>query len=256
MIVLMLAVVGVMVLAHGGKIPAFMILSVFIYYIAIKRLTFLRVARFAVLCSLLLFIIVQVAQIIRLPHASVLNSERNFIQNITVVLASKLAWRQLETGYCFDNVVRAHRNENFENSKQAFWLDILVPRVLWSDKPNFSLGSQYARDYCKLHDRHPHHSSSITLLGQPVINGGLLGLILHGTILAAALGALTAVSFVAPGLPRIVVFALLPWWIDFDQDFALYFGNIVKFGLFMAPFIIFTSQHIGRRLGKTFLWPG
>ena len=177
------------------------------------------------------------------------------MQTITAVLASKLVWRQVETGYCFDNVLRAHRNEKFKYSQQAFWLDILVPRILWSDKPNFSLGRKYARDYCNL-EGISNHSSSITLLGQPVINGGILGLILHGTILAAALGAATAISYVAPGLPRIVVFALLPWWIDFDQDFALYLGNIVKFGLLMAPFIIFTSQHMGRRLGKTFLCPG
>jgi len=36
------------------------------------------------------------------------------------------------------------------------------------------------------------------------------------------------------GLSTAFVVALLPWVIDFDQDFAMYVANAVKFSLVMA----------------------
>ncbi len=268
---LIVAVTGVMVLASSGKIPAFMVLSAFIYYIVIQRLPFLQILKVIVLCSVTLLLLIQAAQIVRLPHASIANpdkqlesrsgtyslqsySPRNVLQNSGEVLAAKLVWRQMETGYCFDKAVEKHGDQKLDIFRQTFWLEILVPRIIWRDKPNFSLGGKYKSDYCGIKGESAH-SSSITLLGQPVTHGGMAGLIMHGTLLLLFLGVVSGFSCYTPGLCRIAVFALLPWWIDFDQDFALYIGNLAKFGLFMAPFIIFSSDRVIRRSGKTFTFP-
>ena len=256
MVMLLIVVVtGVMVLAGSGKIPAFVILSAFIYYIVIQRLPFLRILKFFFLCSLTLLLLIQAAQVVRLPHASIVNPDNKVLQSSGEVLAAKLVWRQMETGYCFDKAIEKHGDQKLEIFRQTFWLEVLVPRIIWRDKPNFSLGGKYKSDYCGIKGESAH-SSSITLLGQPVTHGGMDGLTMHGTLLLLLLGVVAGFSCNTPGLCRIAVFALLPWWIDFDQDFALFIGNIVKFGLFMVPFIIFTLPSIDRRLGKTFLFPG
>jgi len=39
----------------------------------------------------------------------------------------------------------------------------------------------------------------------------------------------------------LTVVALLPWWIDFDQDFVLYVANLVKFFLIMLPMIFIVA---------------
>ena len=67
--------------------------------------------------------------------------------------------------------------------------------------------------------------------------------VLHGTTSSLSI----AVAVWWPGLPRVTVFALLPWWIDFDQDFALYMGNMVKFGTFMLPFLLLAMDRTRRR---------
>ena len=137
----------------------------------------------------------------------------------------------------------------------GFWLKILIPRAFWAEKPNFSLGAEYAIKYCGLRPQ-SLHSASITLLGQPVVHGGIEGLLIHGLIIFFGLGGITILALKKPGLVRVVVFALLPWWIDFDQDFALYIGNIIKFILIMSPFILFLSCKFWHRIGETSGSPG
>ena len=100
------------------------------------------------------------------------------------LLRGKGVLRQTETGHCLSNVLKAHSKEPLEISKQTFWIEGLIPRILWENKPSLSLGGSYAVKYCsKLPEYLGHHSASITLLGQPVIQGGVIGLILHGGIL-------------------------------------------------------------------------
>ena len=76
---------------------------------------------------------------------------------------------------------------------------------------------------------------TITLLGQPVIQGGGIGLLLHGGILIIALGGVAWLGRKPESLSAVTAVALLPWLIDFDQDFALYVANAVKFFLVMLP---------------------
>ena len=249
-LLLVAANVAIMILAHGGKIPALIVLAVTMYYLAISRISFARLGKAVLMFAIFVFICLQVVQVIRSPNASVIGENNTFLQNLSTVFIAKLIWRQLETGYCLDNVVERHRFEGFQLSRQTFWLEILIPRAVWPRKLNYSLGNEYAIEYCGIPDA-PDHSASITLLGQPLIYGGVPALVLHGGILLLVLGTAGAVSMSRPGLPRIVIFALLPWWIDFDQDFALYAGNIVKFGICMLPFVLFASDRFGRLFGKS-----
>lgn len=253
-VMLFIVTTGVMVLVGHGKIPAFIAVSAFVYYIATTCMSFRRIITLIVGSALVLLIVIQVVQIRRLPHASIINSERQFLRNFSEVIVGKLSARQTETGYCFNRVLGMHVDDNFEIAKQAFWLKILIPRAFWAEKPDFSLGAEYAIKYCGLGSQ-SRHSASITLLGQPVVHGGIEGLLIHGLIIFLGLGGITILAFKKPGLVRVVVFALLPWWIDFDQDFALYVGNIIKFLLIMSPFILF-SWKFWRGIEETSSSPG
>ena len=67
-----------------------------------------------------------------------------------------------------------------------------------------------------------------------MIQGGLIGLILHGGILLLVLSAIEKMNTNRTGLSTAFVVSLLPWLFDFDQDFAMYVANAVKFALVMA----------------------
>ena len=154
-------------------------------------------------------------------------------------IESKAVFRQTETGFCLDNVLKEHAAQPFAASKQLFWIKGLVPRVLWQDKPTLSLGKEYAVDYCSKQPRYVgNHSSSITLLGQPIIHGGIIGLVFHAGLLLLGLVAIERLNANPAALPAAVVAALLPWLMDFDQDFAMYIANAVKFALVMAVVFI------------------
>ena len=175
----------------------------------------------------------------------------NVVPDIFKVPISKLIWRQTDTMYCFKNLVEAHWDEPFSISKQFFWIKAIVPRILWSEKPSLSLGSSYKTKYCEMdvqsttginnkkQNYGERHSSSITLLGQPIIQGGAIGLLLHMGILIVFLAGATLLTRSPRNLSTVCVTALLPWLIDFDQDFAMYVANAAKFFLTMLPLIFY-----------------
>ena len=170
----------------------------------------------------------------------------NSAPNLFKVLILKLIWRQTDTIYCLKNVLEVHGNEPFTLSKQFFWIKAVVPRILWPEKPSLSLGSSYSSKYCGMYKESPAqggyskgHSSSITLLGQPIIQGGLASLILHAGILAIALAVITLITRNPRSLSTASVTAILPWLIDFDQDFAMYVANAMKFFLAILPLIFY-----------------
>ena len=159
--------------------------------------------------------------------------------------------RQAEIKYCLQTVIQKHQDQTFYPTKQLFWLKGLVPRVIWPEKPSLSMGADYARIYCGECDKAPpycgeiiknQHSASITLLGQPIIQGGTIGLLLHGGILIMCLGGLGWISRRDDQLATVTIVALLPWLIDFDQDFTMYVANAVKFFLAMTPLIFLAHR--------------
>ena len=250
-IALGLVTVLVMIAATHGKIPVLIVMSAIIFWTASSRISFAGIAKTALVFAVFLVVVMQLIQIVRAPHASMVDDSISMLRSAGYVAASKLIWRQTETGHCFNEVIKRHRDDKFVATKQTFWLEILVPRVVWPSKPNFSLGNVYARTYCGMPEKNTLHSASITLLGQTFIHGGNGAALLHGAIVLATLGLASMICFNGTVFHRVIVFALLPWWIDFDQHFALYVGNLVKFGIIMLPFMLLASgrfdQYLPRR---------
>jgi len=171
-------------------------------------------------------------------------------------LAGKLYWkviyRQLETGSCLNSVMDQHWQDGLVLREQFFWLEALVPRVLWPEKPNLSLGHSYSYQYCGMPKINNGHSSSITLLGEPLIKGGALGLYVHGGILILGLTIFSAVARRNGDSGAIICLSMLPWWINFEQHFGLYVANLIKFGLIICVayiFMLFIEKYYSKRLG-------
>jgi hypothetical protein len=174
-------------------------------------------------------------------------------ESFSNLLMVKGVLRQTETGYCLGNVLQTHSKDTFNISKQIFWIKGLIPRILWKNKPSLSLGGNYAVKYCSKQPKYlGYHSGSITLLGQPLIQGGMIGLILHGGILLLVLAAIERMNANRTGASTTLVVALLPWLIDFDQDFSMYVANALKFALVMLilfiPIVLIERRDINRHL--------
>ena len=159
-----------------------------------------------------------------------------FAKMIRRLLALKLVWRQAEVLSCFNGVVSKHWDGNFILSNQLFWLKALVPSVIWSKKPRVSRGKDHY-SYCGWEKSMGPHSFSITLLGQPLIYGGWIGLYLHLGVLIVGLGGITWLGRNRLSLSTLSITALLPWLIAFDQDLTMYIANAAKFFIVMLPLI-------------------
>ncbi|MGJ3258571.1 MAG: hypothetical protein ACFE0S_03120 [Rhodospirillales bacterium] len=201
--------------------------------------------------ALVVFIVIafNVTQAVKYKVSSFFHQNTIDIAKGIESLGYKIIWRQIDSGNCFRNVLVKHGDDDFVLSRQTFWIAALVPRIIWPEKPNLSLGSQYSITYCDSTYKHSH-SASISLLGQPAIHGGPIGILFHGAFLLAGLAVITAIARAYPGIGTVIVMALLPWWIDFDQDFALYIANLVKFFLLMC-LIAVPALVLGRTTGRT-----
>lgn len=221
---------------HEGKLVILISGMLIFYAIRLWNPSPARIIPVAAGALVLGLILLQTTQAIRVPSASIFvtnpNDGLDTKARMLSVLAWKLVWRQTDTGACFRNVVRAHSDQPLTPSRQLFWLKGLVPRVIWSEKPSLSLGRIYASRYCGVPENQVGvHSASITLLGQPMIQGGMIGLFLHVGLLLLVLAAIERLNADPRTLPAMMTAAMLPWLIDFDQDFALYVANAVKFGI-------------------------
>jgi hypothetical protein len=165
------------------------------------------------------------------------------LQMVTTALWGKLVQRQSETVYCLAFAEKSYR-EHGASDHPGYFLAGLVPRFLWPDKPNLSQGGRYAHDFCGWpadEVAFARHSASITLLGEPLIRGGLLGLVIAQFTIIAILGiGSTALLSDRPGV-AVAVLAIVPWLMDFDQHFALWLANIAKF----LPVALLVSVALG-----------
>lgn len=161
-----------------------------------------------------------------------------FVRHIVV---QKLLVRQTVTAGCFQNVLDRNLPAGRGESPLYFATGV-VPRVLWPEKPNLSVGVEYGIAYCNVKPEYMapggKHSASITLLGEPVERAGWFGLAVAQTALLAALLCATALAVRAGPVGPIGLAALLPWLIDFDQSFALYVANTTKMFLWMIPMLV------------------
>lgn len=246
---IVLLTIGGLFVVHEGKIPVFILVAALLYGLRLKNIPIKNMVASGVVFALVIIALLQIMQAIRIPHASMLKQETPSSEMFKTVLHAKIVWRQTETRFCLHNVIDEHRGQPFFVAQQFFWLKGLVPRALWPNKPNLSLGNVYAKKYCG-QPKETITSGSITLLGQPIINGGLIGLLLHGGILITCLGGAAWLTQNPHKLSAIVIVALLPWLIDFDQHFTMFFANAAKFFLVMLPLIIYAARqeirtHIG-----------
>lgn len=226
-----------------GKIPFLMLVAALGYYLSFGLPSAKRLLIFVSLVVAVFVVFIPISDSIRFskfmePDRVVVN------RSFGSYMLRKIYVRQADTGSCLKAVIAQHGAEPFDLGRQFFWAEAMIPRALWPEKPNLSLGTYYSAKYC-LTDPSEGNSASITLLGQPVIIGGMSGLALNGGLLLVLLGALTLTTRRSGGLGRIAITALLPWWIDFDQDFAMYVANLAKFALAMAPILI--AVHITSR---------
>ena len=244
-----LLVAGVVILSiasllfvQEGKKPIFIIVAGLLFWLRLKNVSTKNLVIFGVASIFSTIVLVQVVQMIRAPFISISTSDgRTPALMFKEVLVAKAVLRQTETRYCFHNVIDKHWEQSFVWSDQLFWLKGLVPRILWPEKPDLSSGEEYAKTYCGIKYGEAH-SASISLLGEPVIHGGRAGLIVHGGFLILCLGGLVWFSRNPRTLSAITAAALLPWLIDFDQNFTLYVANVVKFFLVMLPFMYLTGM--------------
>ena len=245
---LIVASLGGLIYVREGKIVMFILAAVSFYAIRVFDLSFPRIILATLAVSLIAlafgYSIQQTRWLVSVgPNPSAERYYTNF--------QSKAVYRQTETGFCLDNVLKEHTAEPFAASEQLFWIRGLVPRILWQDKPSLSMGKEYAVKYCLRVERTlGDHSSSITLLGQPLIHGGVIGLILHSGLLILGLAVVERFNANPAALPTAMVAALLPWLMDLDQDFAMYIANAVKFALVMA--VVFVPIAIIERRAADF----
>ena len=134
-------------------------------------------------------------------------------------------------------VVESHFDKPARN--HAFYFAFaVVPRVLWPEKPSLSRGSEFAQIYCGFEsDPGVPNDQSVTLIGEPIIEAGTVGLVTAQAFLAILLVVVTAVLLRNRPTGHIAMAALLPWLADFDQNFSMYFANATKMFLIMLPFI-------------------
>jgi len=237
LVMLSVAVIACYIAAHQAKAPLFLLVSMSFYYAYMRKLSLSRMLQFAAASVVFIFILVQVAQAVRVEYVSIIRSGGLDLGMAADVFASKVILRQVDTGNCLRKVIEKHKTDDPMAGDHLFWIRGLVPRAFSPQKESLSLGGKYAHTYCGS-PVGTGHSASITLLGQPIIRAGIGGMLIHTGVLLIALGGLTWISLRHRGLGTVSVMALLPWWIDFDQDFALYVANLVKFFLLMCLILL------------------
>ena len=159
---------------------------------------------------------------------------------ISAQVISKLIYRQTTSGQCLDRIFSKHQNA--ENRDPFYFLTSIIPRSVWPEKPILSHGARYAERYCGQSNAIASgHSESITLIGEPLLNGGILGLIVAQIFAAILLG--TATIFGTSNIPFRLIFmvSITPWLATFEQHFAQYFGNFLKMALIILPIVILMS---------------
>jgi hypothetical protein len=172
-------------------------------------------------------------------------------------VTSKLVVRQAETLGCLQNVFAQHLAPGTLQAESTpfYFVEAVVPRLLWPNKPSFSLGQDYATTYCRIKPREitpgTTQSNSITLLGQPLIKAGIAGVVVAQMTIALLFIGATIASLSHRPAVRIAIVALLPWMIDFDQSFALYIANLLKMLLIMLPALMTLDCYMRRGRQKS-----
>ena len=251
-------IVVVFAIMSEARFSIFIMISLFLLISYKKSTSYSALLKLGFLSIVFGLMIVLVVQFIRYPEAvaryskpstSIENSSFNWDWFVSK-LYWKVIYRQIETGSCLNSVVDQHWQQESALRDQLFWLEALVPRALWPEKPTLSLGKMYSLLYCGMPNVNNGHSSSITLLGEPIIKGGALGLYVHGGILIIGLTVFSLVARRYGDSGAVVCLSMLPWWINLEQHFGLYVANLVKFGLVIVGtyiLILLVDKYVSTR---------
>ena len=231
-----------MTMAGHGRITVFILSSAFTLFLGVG--TWTRKGLAVLLCAALGGVLISISALgLMRNHYQIQWHDFELADTLSSIkgqIILKLIARQSVSGICFDRAAR----DNHNSGNPFFFTIAIVPRVLWPAKPNLSRGSEYAEKYCGMVIQWKRslkdgplrpHSESLTLLGEPVINSGLIGIAVAQTFLVAVLLAATIVALKTAALGVISLTAILPWLIAFEQHFALYIANAAKMFLFITP---------------------
>ena len=222
----------------AAKAAVFISISCLLLYAMTMRFSLRQFAGVFGLIAAVLIAGVLILQFMR--TTPIIQPSESIQQNINQVLNSikaKVIFRQNVTGMCLQNVVDEHLDKPARNHPFYFAFAV-VPRVLWPEKPSLSRGSEFTEEYCGFaRESGVSNDHSVTLMGEPIIEAGTVGLVTAQAFLAILLVMLTAVLLRNWPAGHIAMAALLPWLSDFDQNFSMYFANATKMFLIMLPFI-------------------
>ncbi len=172
----------------------------------------------------------------------------DFSESLVQSLSGKLMLRQAVSGWCLDRVVERHWDTT-ANSLPIGPVAGLVPRILWPGKPAVSRGGEYAVEYCNaIVSKENPHSEALTLLAEPIMEGGKLGLFVGEALIILLLAVVAALMARFGTIAVAAGTALLPWLTAFEQELAFFVANSTKMFLFMLPFAI--ALHLFARRKK------
>ena len=198
----------------------------------------IRLIAIALLMAVIVIAAISTTRIMRPVETA--DQKITFMEKVFQSVATKLVLRQGVSGYCLDRIVRQHQGA--ESGNPFYFILAVVPRIVWQDKPNLSLGPLYAERYCgQKHAVRRGHSEAFTLIGEPLLHTGSIGLVVAQLFVAVIMVPISLIGTSGRIIPFIVMTAMLPWLASFEALLAQYTGNIVKMFLFMLPFIIALS---------------
>jgi hypothetical protein len=231
------AALTITILSSGfAYISVSMAVSALLLFATMRRTSGAELARIAMIVAGVVIASIILSALIRprLPGYT-----HKTLAYIEAKLVSKLAFRQGVSGNCLNRIV--NRYAGTERAGPFYFLYAVVPRAIWPEKPILSRGNEYARKYCGEGNVDPRHSESITLIGEPILSAGTKGLIIAEMFLAALLGGAAMVGL-SGGLGRLILLtAMLPWLVTFEQHFAQYVGNVAKMFLIMLIVLALVS---------------
>ena len=161
-------------------------------------------------------------------------------------IAGKVLIRQTVSGWCLEQARARHWNDAAEPDYLNF-VSGLVPRALWPEKPNLSRGMEYAVEYCDAHiARQNPHSEALTLLAEPIMEGGARGFFAGEALVLAYVGILSILMMRTGAAGIVTGTAMLPWLTAFEEHLVYYIANCTKMLLIVLPLALLLSWFIAR----------
>lgn len=227
--------IGVRTAMNLVQMPILIVATAIVFYL-ISGVRRVRTIASAVLAATLIITAVFYG-IAQSRYTWLVEKDVSALQLLKTAASSKGIIRQGRAAACFNKVV-SHLDSTTNQQQPFYFLSAVVPRVLWPEKPVVSRGVEYGERYCgaKAVENNQHYEL-ISLLGEPILMGGVIGLAVAQAFMAICLFAFSLAMVRAGPVSLIAVVALLPWLIHYQQSFALYFANTVKMFFYMLPAI-------------------